>query len=114
MSRSTPPTPNLSAIEDRRLDRVDRGRSLAEEMREEALLSGAKRRMAMSTGQVVGSIRGIARSTGSNFAAEAARVLRKQANGSDVAGQVVDRDPCARCGTRRDKHDEFGCARWRG
>lgn len=25
----------------------------------------------------------------------------------------VDRDPCQRCGVRKDVHDEFGCRRWR-
>lgn len=25
----------------------------------------------------------------------------------------VDRDPCGRCGVRKDVHDEFGCKRWR-
>ena len=26
---------------------------------------------------------------------------------------MQDRDPCGRCGTRKDRHDEFGCKRWR-
>lgn len=26
---------------------------------------------------------------------------------------IVDRDGCFRCGTRKDMHDEAGCARWR-
>lgn len=27
--------------------------------------------------------------------------------------QRVDRDPCGRCNTRQDVHDELGCKRWR-
>ncbi len=31
----------------------------------------------------------------------------------DVEHLVQDRDPCFECGTRKDRHDEFGCKRWR-
>ena len=31
----------------------------------------------------------------------------------DCGSLYVDRDPCGRCGTRKDRHDEAGCPRWR-
>ena len=36
---------------------------------------------------------------------------RSQYRGDTIS--VVDRDPCFRCGVRRDVHDEGGCSKWR-
>ncbi len=105
---------NISAIEDRALERVENTSSIAAQIRDEARESVARRRMAMSTGQVVGSIKGLARSIGSNFAAEAQRVIEKQQASDDVDGLRVSREPCFACGVRQDRHDELGCKRWRG
>lgn len=32
---------------------------------------------------------------------------------NDVAGRIVNREPCFACGVRRDVHDTMGCKRWR-
>lgn len=37
----------------------------------------------------------------------------KPATRHEAMHLMVDRDPCFRCNVRRDKHDEFGCGRWR-
>lgn len=31
----------------------------------------------------------------------------------DIAKRRVEREPCAKCGTRQDMHKEYGCKEWR-
>lgn len=44
---------------------------------------------------------------------EAERVANKARDSHDAMRLIQDRDPCFKCGTRKDMHDEFGCSRWR-
>jgi hypothetical protein len=41
------------------------------------------------------------------------RVANKNRDSHDAMRLIQDRDPCFKCGTRKDRHDEFGCGRWR-
>ena len=50
----------------------------------------------------------------SNILAQAKRVEARQSHLDDVENRRTSRDPCFRCGTREDKHAEFGCGRRRG
>lgn len=97
MSRSTPKTPNISAIEDRAIDRAERMERIRAEMRAEAAQRVERLSIAQSTGTVARSI-----------------LPPPGRRSDDVEHLILGRDPCARCGTRRDKHDQFGCKRWRG
>jgi len=42
------------------------------------------------------------------------RVENLRAERKGALSRAATRDPCVRCGTRYDRHDEFGCKRWRG
>ncbi|MBP6554640.1 MAG: hypothetical protein KA233_03070 [Novosphingobium sp.] len=44
---------------------------------------------------------------------EIERVARKNRDSHEAMWLIQDRDPCFNCGTRKDRHDEFGCGRWR-
>jgi hypothetical protein len=41
------------------------------------------------------------------------RMAEKERTDRDAAANYAQRDPCVRCGVRRDRHDEFGCGRYR-
>lgn len=41
------------------------------------------------------------------------RAQAKQISDDDIERLCLDRDPCGLCGVRKDRHDAFGCARWR-
>jgi hypothetical protein len=41
------------------------------------------------------------------------RAERRQVDDHEAMGLIQDRDPCFRCGARKDRHDETGCKRWR-
>ena len=93
MSRS----PNLSAIEDRAIAQSERISEIRAEMRAEAQQHEDRLRMAASTGTVVQK----------PFKAAPFNPFRGKAENR------VSNEICFGCGTRQDKHDEFGCKRWR-
>lgn len=44
---------------------------------------------------------------------EAEQVVNNIRDSHDAMRLIQNRDPCFNCGTRKDRHDEFGCGRWR-
>lgn len=44
---------------------------------------------------------------------ERERVERKSRNEHEAMALIQHRDPCFKCGVRKDRHDEQGCNRWR-
>ncbi len=44
---------------------------------------------------------------------EVERAANRERDSHDAMRLIQDRDPCFKCGTRKDRHDEFGCGRWR-
>jgi hypothetical protein len=108
-------SPDISAIEDRILSQGERAARLRAEAAQEAqerelrLLEADLRTAPTKNAES----RVLNRSHGGNFAAEAERVARRQGRLDDVESLRTDREPCGFCGTRADKHAEFGCKRWR-
>lgn len=108
-------SPDISAIEGRIISQSERAARLRAEAAQEALereqrLWEADLRTSPSKNA---ESRVLNRSHGGNFVAEAERVARRQGRISDVENLRADREPCGFCGTRADKHAEFGCKRWR-
>lgn len=106
--------PDISAIEDRVISQSERAARIRSEAAAEALEYEKRLREAEVRTAAPNNSVARARSHGGNFAAEAERVDRRRMRDSDVENQRTLRDPCVRCGVRADKHDEFGCKRWRG
>lgn len=108
-------SPDISAIEDRIISQSER----AARIRNEAAAEAAERERKLQAAQIFSSHamadsdRHLSRSHGGNFSAEAERVLKRRMSESDVENRRTDREPCGFCGTRADKHGEFGCKRWR-
>lgn len=101
---------DISAIEDRLISQTER----AAMIREQAAAEAKEREDRLKVAQIQSCTAYLPRSHGSNFAAEAQRVARKAERRGDVEDLIKNRDPCVACGTRRDRHNEFGCKRWRG
>lgn len=108
-------SPDISAIEGRIISQSERAARLRAEAAQEALEREDRLRRASELGGTVNaSDRALLpRSHGGNFAAEAERVERRRGRLGDVENLRTDREPCGFCGTRADKHAEFGCKRWR-
>jgi hypothetical protein len=108
-------SPDISAIEDRVISQSERAARLRAEAAQEAQeremrLWEADLRTAPSKNA---ESRVLNRSHGGNFAAEAERVARRKNIEILTEARRLDREPCGFCGTRADKHAEFGCKRWR-
>jgi hypothetical protein len=97
MSRRTSHTPDLSAIERRSMERVERLRA---EVFAESAESAERRKLAWPSS--------------SRDAAEIPRFRRSERVIVESASLFVPRDPCALCGVRGDLHANFGCRTWRG
>lgn len=107
-------SPDISAIEDRIISQSERAAKIRAEAAAEALEREQRLQAAQifSINAIADSENRLARSHGSNFAAEAERVLKRRMSESDVESRRTLRDPCVRCGVRADRHAQFGCKRW--
>ena len=108
-------SPDISAIEGRIISQSERAARLRAEAAQEALEREDRLRRASELGGTVNaSDRALLpRSHGGNFAAEAERVAKRKQSEIMAEARRTDREPCGFCGTRADKHAEFGCKRWR-
>lgn len=101
---------NISAIEDRIISQTERAAAIRAEAAQEAQEREERYRLAASTGTVV---KPLPRGHGSNIEVQRERADNRARRRDDVENRRVSRDPCPFCGTRADRHAEFGCKRWR-
>jgi hypothetical protein len=96
MSRRGSRTPDLSRLEGRAMERVERLRA---EVFAESRENEERRKLAWPSS--------------SRDAAEIPRFRRSERAIVASADLFVPRDPCALCGVRGDLHANFGCGKWR-
>jgi hypothetical protein len=96
MSRRSSHTPDISAIERRAMERVERLRA---EVFAESAESAERRKLAWPSS--------------SRDAAEIPRFRRSERAIVESSSLFVQREPCVLCGVRGDLHANFGCGKWR-
>lgn len=96
---------NISAIEDRIISQTERAAQIRAEAAQEAQEREERYRLAAT--------KPLPRGHGSNIEVQRERADNRARRRDDVENRRVSRDPCPFCGTRADRHAEFGCKRWR-
>ncbi len=104
---------NISAIEDRIISQTERAAAIRAEAAQEAQEAQEREERYRLAASTITLPKPLPRGHGSNIEVQRERADNRARSRDDVENRRVNRDPCPLCGTRADRHTEFGCKRWR-